>query len=124
MTADSKDSSVLRRVLSNRPTAEEQKRAAEKRKADAKREAEDRKILTDIRWELQEQRKYLEVFRHVVAHDVLAEVHASATDPLTDDAGLVEKAGIPVTCVPGSELALKITRPLDLVLAEALLRIP
>jgi 2-C-methyl-D-erythritol 4-phosphate cytidylyltransferase len=57
-------------------------------------------------------------------HDVLAEAHASATDPLTDDAGLVEKAGIPVTCVPGSELALKITRPLDLVLAEALLRIP
>ena len=30
----------------------------------------------------------------------------------------------PVTCVPGSELAMKITRPLDLVLAEALLRIP
>ena len=56
-------------------------------------------------------------------HDVLAEAHASATDPLTDDAGLVEKAGIPVTCVPGSELALKITRPLDLVLAEALLRL-
>lgn len=56
-------------------------------------------------------------------HDVLAEAHASATDPLTDDAGLVEKAGIDVTCVPGSELALKITRPLDLVLAEALLRL-
>jgi 2-C-methyl-D-erythritol 4-phosphate cytidylyltransferase len=57
-------------------------------------------------------------------HDVLAQVHASATDLLTDDAGLVERAGVPVTCVPGSELALKITRPLDLVLAEALLRIP
>jgi 2-C-methyl-D-erythritol 4-phosphate cytidylyltransferase len=57
-------------------------------------------------------------------HDVLAAAHASATDPLTDDAGLVEKAGLPVTCVPGSELALKITRPLDLVLAEALLRLP
>ena len=57
-------------------------------------------------------------------HDVLAAAHATATDPLTDDAGLVEKAGVPVTCVPGSELALKITRPLDLVLAEALLRLP
>lgn len=57
-------------------------------------------------------------------HDVLAAAHAAATDPLTDDAGLVEKAGVPVTCVPGSELALKITRPLDLVLAEALLRLP
>jgi len=56
-------------------------------------------------------------------HDVLAAVHASADDALTDDAGLVEKAGLPVTCVPGSELALKITRPLDLVLAEALLHV-
>jgi 2-C-methyl-D-erythritol 4-phosphate cytidylyltransferase len=28
-----------------------------------------------------------------------------------------------VTCVPGSDLALKITRPLDLVLAEALLHV-
>jgi 2-C-methyl-D-erythritol 4-phosphate cytidylyltransferase len=56
-------------------------------------------------------------------HDVLAAAHASASDPLTDDAGLVEKAGLPVTCVPGSDLALKITRPLDLVLAEALLHL-
>ncbi|HEX5198741.1 MAG TPA: 2-C-methyl-D-erythritol 4-phosphate cytidylyltransferase [Actinoplanes sp.] len=54
-------------------------------------------------------------------HDVLAAAHASAAGALTDDAGLVEKAGLPVTCVPGSELAMKITRPLDLVLAEALL---
>jgi 2-C-methyl-D-erythritol 4-phosphate cytidylyltransferase len=57
------------------------------------------------------------------AHDVLAAVHAAATDPLTDDAGLVEKAGLAVTCVPGSDLALKITRPLDLLLAEALLHV-
>lgn len=55
--------------------------------------------------------------------DVLAAAHAAATDPLTDDAGLVEKAGVAVTCVPGSELALKITQPLDLILAEALLRV-
>jgi 2-C-methyl-D-erythritol 4-phosphate cytidylyltransferase len=54
-------------------------------------------------------------------HDVLAAAHAAAGDPLTDDAGLVEKAGRPVLCVPGSELAMKITRPLDLILAEALL---
>jgi 2-C-methyl-D-erythritol 4-phosphate cytidylyltransferase len=57
-------------------------------------------------------------------HDVLAAAHAAATDPLTDDAGLVEKAGVAVTCVPGSELAMKITRPLDLILAEALLQLP
>ncbi|ROP31577.1 IspD/TarI family cytidylyltransferase [Couchioplanes caeruleus] len=41
----------------------------------------------------------------------------------TDDAGMVEKAGTPVVCVPGSDLAMKITRPLDLVIAEALLRV-
>ncbi|MDG4791359.1 2-C-methyl-D-erythritol 4-phosphate cytidylyltransferase [Micromonospora sp. WMMD1102] len=52
---------------------------------------------------------------------VLAAAHAAAVDPLTDDAGLVEKQGVPVTCVPGSEYALKITRPFDLALAEYLL---
>jgi len=56
--------------------------------------------------------------------EVLVAAHAAAADPLTDDAGLVEKAGLPVTCVPGSELAMKITRPLDLILAEALLHVP
>jgi 2-C-methyl-D-erythritol 4-phosphate cytidylyltransferase len=56
------------------------------------------------------------------SRDVLMAAHAAATDPLTDDAGLVEKAGIRVACVPGTEYAMKITRPLDLVLAETLLR--
>ncbi|XVV12369.1 2-C-methyl-D-erythritol 4-phosphate cytidylyltransferase [Actinoplanes sp. CA-131856] len=54
-------------------------------------------------------------------HDILAAAHETAADQLTDDAGLVEKAGLPVLCVPGSELAMKITRPLDLILAEALI---
>ncbi|MEV6487499.1 2-C-methyl-D-erythritol 4-phosphate cytidylyltransferase [Actinoplanes sp. NPDC051633] len=53
--------------------------------------------------------------------DVLVAAHAAAADALTDDAGLAEKMGVPVVCVPGSEFALKITRPLDLILAEALL---
>jgi 2-C-methyl-D-erythritol 4-phosphate cytidylyltransferase len=52
---------------------------------------------------------------------VLTAAHAAAGDPLTDDAGLVEKQGVPVVCVPGSEYALKITRPFDLALAEHLL---
>jgi 2-C-methyl-D-erythritol 4-phosphate cytidylyltransferase len=52
---------------------------------------------------------------------VLAAAHAAAVDPLTDDAGLVEKQGVRVHCVPGSEYAFKITRPFDLVLAEHLL---
>ena len=54
-------------------------------------------------------------------HEVLAAAHNAGLDPHTDDAGMVEKAGVAVTCVPGSELAMKITRPLDLILAEALL---
>ena len=56
-------------------------------------------------------------------HDVLAAAHAGAAGAHTDDAGLVEKAGLPVACVPGSDLAMKITRPLDLILAEALLHV-
>ncbi|MGC5029181.1 2-C-methyl-D-erythritol 4-phosphate cytidylyltransferase [Micromonospora sp. DT229] len=52
---------------------------------------------------------------------VLTAAHAAAGDALTDDAGLVEKQGVPVFCVPGSDLALKITRPFDLALAEHLL---
>jgi 2-C-methyl-D-erythritol 4-phosphate cytidylyltransferase len=55
--------------------------------------------------------------------DVLAAAHAAGLGAHTDDAGMVEKAGVPVTCVPGSELAMKITRPLDLVIAEALLHV-
>ncbi|HZG94921.1 MAG TPA: 2-C-methyl-D-erythritol 4-phosphate cytidylyltransferase [Mycobacteriales bacterium] len=40
----------------------------------------------------------------------------------TDDAGLVERVGASVTVVPGSAEAFKVTRPADLVYAEALLR--
>jgi 2-C-methyl-D-erythritol 4-phosphate cytidylyltransferase len=39
----------------------------------------------------------------------------------TDDAGHVERAGGVVVVVPGAEEAFKVTRPLDLVLAEAVL---
>ncbi|GAB2908091.1 2-C-methyl-D-erythritol 4-phosphate cytidylyltransferase [Streptomyces mayteni] len=39
----------------------------------------------------------------------------------TDDAGMVERMGVPVVLVPGHEEAFKVTRPLDLVLAEAVL---
>ncbi|GLZ61994.1 MULTISPECIES: 2-C-methyl-D-erythritol 4-phosphate cytidylyltransferase [Micromonospora] len=52
---------------------------------------------------------------------VLSAAHAAAGDSLTDDAGLVEKQGVEVSCVPGSEYAVKITRPFDLALAEHLL---
>ena len=54
---------------------------------------------------------------------VLSAAHA-AFDPddstVTDDASLVERLGVPVHVVPGHEDAFKVTRPIDLVLAEAL----
>jgi 2-C-methyl-D-erythritol 4-phosphate cytidylyltransferase len=39
----------------------------------------------------------------------------------TDDAGMVEAMGVPVSVVPGVPEAMKITRPLDLAVAELLL---
>jgi 2-C-methyl-D-erythritol 4-phosphate cytidylyltransferase len=39
---------------------------------------------------------------------------------MTDDAGLVESLGVPVLVVPGHEEALKVTRPFDLIVAEAI----
>jgi 2-C-methyl-D-erythritol 4-phosphate cytidylyltransferase len=57
-------------------------------------------------------------FRRVV----LADAHAmAAAGDATDDAGLVEALGLRVRTVPGSAEAFKVTRPLDLMLAEALL---
>lgn len=41
--------------------------------------------------------------------------------PVTDDAGLVEALGDPVTLVPGHPEALKVTTPSDLALAEVIL---
>jgi 2-C-methyl-D-erythritol 4-phosphate cytidylyltransferase len=54
--------------------------------------------------------------------DVLEQAHAGAPAGATDDASLVESLGLPVTVVEGSEEAFKVTRPLDLLVAEALLR--
>jgi 2-C-methyl-D-erythritol 4-phosphate cytidylyltransferase len=52
---------------------------------------------------------------------VLAKAHAAADGLATDDAGLVERLGLPVVVIPGSIDAFKITRPIDLLLAEAVL---
>ena len=56
---------------------------------------------------------------------VLMAAHQAAelddAGPATDDAGLVERMGGTVVLVPGSEEAFKVTRPIDLLLAEALL---
>ncbi len=52
--------------------------------------------------------------------DLLERAHATAVGMVTDDAGLVERLGYQVSIVAGHEEAFKITRPLDLVLAEAI----
>lgn len=55
---------------------------------------------------------------------LLQQAHA-AVDPdavtATDDAGLVEAMGVPVLVIPGHEEAFKVTRPMDIVMAEAVL---
>ena len=43
------------------------------------------------------------------------------TVPPTDDAALVERIGVAVRTIPGSEEAFKVTRPLDVLFAEAIL---
>jgi len=53
--------------------------------------------------------------------EVLVAAHAAATDEHTDDAGMAEKIGVAVWTVAGDERALKVTRPLDLRIAELLL---
>jgi 2-C-methyl-D-erythritol 4-phosphate cytidylyltransferase/2-C-methyl-D-erythritol 2,4-cyclodiphosphate synthase len=57
---------------------------------------------------------------------VLRQAHAGAgagriTNGITDDAGLVEALGIPVTTVPGDRSAFKITTPADLADAHRLM---
>ncbi|WP_326650824.1 2-C-methyl-D-erythritol 4-phosphate cytidylyltransferase [Streptomyces sp. NBC_01750] len=56
--------------------------------------------------------------------DTLVRAHETVAvngEGATDDAGMVEQLGVPVVVVPGHEEAFKVTRPLDLVLAEAVL---
>lgn len=57
-------------------------------------------------------------FRRSVLDSAYGELADAVT---TDDAGLVELTGGRVVVVPGAEEAFKVTRPLDLVLAEAVL---
>ncbi|MDQ1009956.1 2-C-methyl-D-erythritol 4-phosphate cytidylyltransferase [Streptomyces sp. V4I23] len=54
-------------------------------------------------------------------HDTLVRAHRTVTGDVTDDASMVEQLGLKVVVVPGHEEAFKVTRPLDLVLAEAVL---
>lgn len=53
--------------------------------------------------------------------DVLEAAHRCAAGSVTDDAGMVEAAGVPVQTVLGSPEAFKVTTPFDLLVAEAVL---
>jgi 2-C-methyl-D-erythritol 4-phosphate cytidylyltransferase len=57
-------------------------------------------------------------------HDILKAHHMALTEgweEATDDAFLVERIGVPVTVVEGSEKNIKVTTPHDLELARFLL---
>jgi len=58
------------------------------------------------------------------AHEAAAGFDAAKAALVTDDAMLVELLGIPVHAVRGASQSLKITTPLDLILAEGLLEGP
>ena len=60
-----------------------------------------------------------QVFRLELLREALAKARADAFEA-TDDAQLVERLGVPVRIVLGSVHNLKITHPIDLVIAEAL----
>lgn len=53
--------------------------------------------------------------------DVLEAAHGATGDEHTDDAGMVEAGGGTVVTVQGHEEAFKVTGPMDLLLAEAVL---
>jgi 2-C-methyl-D-erythritol 4-phosphate cytidylyltransferase len=56
------------------------------------------------------------------APEVLRRAHAAGADAdVTDDAMMCERIGVTVSTVEGSPDAFKVTRPQDLLLAEALL---
>lgn len=51
--------------------------------------------------------------------EVLQRAHAEVDSPATDDAGMVESLGVTVHAIDGHEEAFKVTKPLDFLLAEA-----
>lgn len=58
------------------------------------------------------------------AHEAAASFDATQAAAVTDDAMLVELLGVPVHAVRGASQSLKITTPLDLIIAEGLLEGP
>ncbi|MBT2536301.1 2-C-methyl-D-erythritol 4-phosphate cytidylyltransferase [Arthrobacter sp. ISL-69] len=58
------------------------------------------------------------------AHREVAGLEEAQSAAITDDAMLVERLGVPVHAVRGASQSLKITTPLDLIIAEGLLEGP
>lgn len=75
----------------------------------------DRRLL----WEAQTPQGF--VYEHLqAAYHLSASWDDAQCDAITDEAMLMESIGVPVVLVEGEETNLKITRPLDLRLAEAI----
>ena len=63
-----------------------------------------------------------QAFRREVLERAHREHRDSDVVEMTDDAGMVEQLGVTVVVVPGDDDAFKVTRPVDLLLAEVVLR--
>ncbi len=75
-----------------------------------------------VRETLDRGRLWLVQTPQVFRYDVLREAHERARGDFTDDASLVEALGHRVRLYMGSQRNLKVTTPVDLALAEALLK--
>ena len=60
-------------------------------------------------------------FARIVLESAHRDAAEQGLEDASDDAGLVEHFGRPVMVIPGSEDGFKVTRPIDLLLAEAVL---
>ncbi len=59
----------------------------------------------------------------VFQYDIIEKAHREIKAEVTDDASLVEKLGVPVKLYMGAYDNIKITKPTDLAVAEALLKV-
>lgn len=53
--------------------------------------------------------------------ELLQRAHAQVDEAVTDDAGMVESLGVEIHAVDGHEESFKVTRPIDVVLAESVI---
>lgn len=87
---------------------------------DTVKETEDGLVVRTISRALLRRALTPQCFRYSILRRAYEQVDALDSS-LTDESALVERLGVPVTIVEGSSRNIKITRPEDLVIAEALL---